>query len=215
MQHILFHELKYYFKNSHELVYIYGFYFLIILIIPMGLRQQLHVLPELAPSIVWLALISSITLGAAGLFQRDAESGVMELYQQLPQSLSGIVFAKWLAFYLASVLPLVALTPLILGLFGLPMGLGLHYGMGIAAGGACVSILASLAAAITIGLERARAVVLLMVIPLAVPAIVFGAEYLRHGDSLWQSQLLFLVAFSIFLLPIYCLCGAACIRASN
>lgn len=215
MVHILFHELKYYFKNLHEVIYIYGFFVLIMLVVPLGLRQQLHVLPELAPAVLWMAMTASIGLGAMQLFQRDAESGVLELYQQLPLSLGGAVLAKWLAFYIATTAPILASVPIILALFGLKLSLGVHYSLGLAAGASALTILASLAAAMTVGLERARAVLLLIVLPLAVPVIVFGSEYLRATGALWQPQLLFLTAFSVFLLPILYLAGPSCIRASN
>jgi len=215
MLYILSHELKYYFKNSHELLYIYGFYLLIMLIVPMGLQEQLNLLPELAPAIIWIAIMASIGLGAASLFQRDAESGVMELYQQIPMGLGQVVLGKWLAFYLATAMPIILFMPAIIMLFGLPVSHILHYAIGAATGTLAISILASLIAVITIGLERARAVSLLMLLPLAVPVMIFGSEYLRRTEALWQPQLLFMLAFSLFLLPILCLAGASCIRASN
>ena len=103
-------DLKYYFKNSHELIYIYGFYFLILLIFPMGMRGELHVLPELAPSLLMVALIASIGIGALGIFQRDAEQGLLEQYQQMPVGLGGIILGKWLAFAIATVLPIATLA---------------------------------------------------------------------------------------------------------
>lgn len=215
MFNILIHELKYYIKNIHELIYIYGFFVLIIYIVPMGLRQQLHVLPELAPAIIWMAMLASISLGAMPLFQRDADSGVLETYQQLPGGLGGVVLGKWLAFYLVTAIPMMAATPVILMLFKLPADWLLHYAIGAAAGALALSILASLAGAITAGLERARAVVLLIVLPLAVPVMIFGSEFLRHQGVLWQPPLMFMLAFSVFMLPILCLAGASCIRASN
>ena len=215
MFEIVSHELKYYFKNSHELIYIYGFFALLIFIFPMGLRQQLHVLPELAPSMIWLALVASIGLGAMNLFQRDADNGLWEIYLQLPHGLGGIVLGKWLAFYIATILPIITIIPLVLMLFGLPMFIAPHYMVGVLAGGGAISIIASLAAAIAVGLERARAVVLLMLLPLSVPVIIFGSQYLQSPAHLWQPSLMFLLAFSIFLLPILVIAGGSCIRASN
>ena len=100
-------------------------------------------------------------------------------------------------------------------LFGLPMFIAPHYMVGVLAGGGAISIIASLAAAIAVGLERARAVVLLMLLPLSVPVIIFGSQYLQSPAHLWQPSLMFLLAFSIFLLPILVIAGGSCIRASN
>lgn len=208
-------DLKYYFKNSHELIYIYGFYFLILLIFPMGMRGELHVLPELAPSLLMVALIASIGIGALGIFQRDAEQGLLEQYQQMPVGLGGIILGKWLAFAIATVLPIATLAPVVLLLFGLPAFVWKGYMVGLLASGTALSLVASLAAAIGVGLERARPVVLLLILPLAVPVVIYGSFYLQQPAQLWQPALLFLIAFSIFLLPILCLAGASCIRASN
>ncbi len=164
---------------------------------------------------LWIALTASMGLGALSLFQRDAESGVLELYQQLPFGLGQAVLGKWLAFYLANAMPLVISTPLLLALYGLPMELSLHYIVGAAAGAGALSLLSALAASITVGLERARAVVLLVLMPLSVPVIIFGSDYMRHTDALWQPQLMFLLALSVFLMPLLYLAGASCIRASN
>lgn len=215
MWHILSHELKYYFKNIHELIYIYGFFALILLIVPMGMRQHLHALPEFAPTMVWIAILASLGLGATNLYQRDAESGVLEIYQQLPTSLSGVVMAKFFGFTMVTALPIAASMPLIIALFGLPVEFMLHYIVGAMAGATVIAILANMAAAITVGLERARAIVLLILLPLAVPVVIFGSEYLRHTGQLWQPQLLFLLALSVFLLPLMAMAGASCIRASN
>lgn len=215
MGYLLHHELKYYFKNSHELIYIYGFFVLILLIIPMGMRQHLHALPEFAPTMVWIAILASIGMGAGTLYQRDADQGMLEAYQQLPTGLGAVVIAKFLAFTLVTAVPIAASMPIVLGLFALPGEFMLHYMVGALAGATVMAILANLAAAITVGLERARAVGLLILLPWAVPVVIFGSEYLRHTGQLWQPQLLFLVAFGIFLLPMLVLAGASCIRASH
>jgi heme exporter protein B len=212
---ILNHELKYYIKNFHELTYIYGFFILFMVVAPLGLRSDLHLLPEMAPSLLWLALLAGTSIGAMNMFQRDSESGIIELYQQLPVGLGGIILSKWLSFYIACVLPLIAAIPIYLALGRLPASHFPTYAIAIAAGGGALSILCCLAGVLTIGLERARAVLLLIILPLAVPVIIFGSYYLQHPYALWQPSLMFLLAFSVFLLPILCLAGASCIRASN
>lgn len=215
MSSIFLHELKYYFKNPSELIYIYGFFFLFIVIAPFGLRGELHLLPELSPILILLSLLASLSLGAQNLFQRDADSGVLELYQQLPTSLYSVVLGKWLAFALATLVPLVAAIPCYLALGGLPWAWFAPYSLALLAAGTAFSILCCLAGLLTVGLERGRAVSLLIVLPLSVPIIIFGSQYLQSPEPLWQSELTFLIAYSIFLLPLICLAGAGCIRASN
>lgn len=216
MLHILLHELKYYFKNAHELIYIYGFFVLIFLLFPMGMKGELHAMHELLPVMVSMAVMLSISLGAMPLFQRDVESGVMDTYQQLPLGLYAVVLGKWLAYYLAATLPLVLSLPAMLALAGTGQGALVHYAAGVVAMAAAISIIAALAAVITAGLDRARAIILLITMPIAIPVIIFASAYFRAaGEAVWQPSLMFLVAFSIFLLPCLCMAGAGCLKASN
>lgn len=215
MYPVLFHELKYYFKNIHEAIYIYGFYIIILIIVPLGLRQELHALPELAPAMVLAGLVSSIAMGAWHVFQRDAESGVLEQYQLTPRSLYGVVLGKWLAFYIANVVPMALAAPAVLLLFRLPMYVWPGYALGILAAGTNIALISTLAAVIGVGLERARALIFPMILPLVVPVIIFGSQYLQAPAQLWQPSMLFMCAFGIFLLPLLCLAGNGCIRAGN
>lgn len=212
---ILFHELKYYFKNWHEAIYFYGLFALVILLFPLGLKDHLHLLPELAPGVLLLGLVVMASLGAATVFQRDAESGILEVYQQLPSSLVPLVLGKWVAFYSMLLLPVAVFVPALLVLFQLPIRLLTAYWLAGAAGGAAISLIALLAAVVSVGLERARGVMLLMILPLMVPVIIFASVYLQAPAQLWQPALLFLLAYSLFLAPILALAGASCIRASN
>jgi heme exporter protein B len=213
MFRILQHEVKYYFKNLHEVIYFSCFFVLIALIVPMGLRQQLNLLPELGPIGLSIALLAATGLGAASLYQRDAESGMLETYQQLPDNLHGLVLAKWLAFYIAILLPCLIFLPAFLLLSAIPMEQWALYSKALAAEAAVLSILASLGAVITVGLERARAVMFLLVMPLSVPAVIFTCAYLQNPAE--AASISLVIAMSVFLLPILCLAGAGCIRASK
>ncbi len=214
---ILKNELKYYFKNYNEISYIYGFFVLLIWIIPLSLRQNSDVLHELAPATFWVAILTSISLGTMNLFQRDADSGTLEIYPQLSTSLYSVMLAKWLAFYLVILPPMLCIIPVFLGLEGAVTAEWPRYALAMAAGTAAISILSSLASVLTVGLERARAVTMVIILPLAAPIIIFGGDYLRQAatTSLWSPSLMFVIAFSIFLLPILCLAGASCIRQSQ
>ena len=107
MLSLLSHELKYYFKNSKEAIYIYGLFVSIVVLAPFGLHGGLGGLASIAPLILWIALATSISMGGIGLFQRDKESGALEYYQLLPVPLEALLLAKWLAFYIFITVPLL------------------------------------------------------------------------------------------------------------
>jgi heme exporter protein B len=214
MPHLLLHELNYYFKNFYELIYIYGFFAISLLIVPLGLNLEGDMLKTLHPALLILAVLMGIALGSTNLYQRDAEQGLLEQYQLTLPSLYGVILAKFIAFYLVISVPLLLILPALLSLAGVGLGAYTHYAAGLLATAAALTILCQLASVLTAGLERARAILMLLILPLAAPVMIFGSHYLRQPE-LWRPELLFLTAFSIFLLPLLCLAGSACIRASH
>ncbi|MES2983561.1 MAG: heme exporter protein CcmB [Pseudomonadota bacterium] len=212
---IFAHEVKYYFKNRVEAIYIYSYLISIILIVPFAVAPGEGQLQALAPLTLWIALASAVTLGGMGLFVRDHDQGRLEYYQLLPISLESLVFAKWAAFYLFILAPLLVVLPLAAMLFGIPASHIGHYAIGLAASAAALTMLTSLIAALMSGLEKAGAVLGLIVLPLTIPIMIFGTQYCRDFSTDWQSSLLFLLGFTVFFLPLTCIAGAYSIRAAN
>lgn len=215
MLSLLLHELKYYFKNTREAIYIYGLFVSIVVLAPFGLPSGLGGLAVLAPLILWIALATTVSLGGMGLFQRDKESGALECYQLLPVPLEALLLGKWLAFYGFILVPLLMLLPVAGLLLGVPPEGWLQLAIGLGVGAAALSLIASLASALMVGLEKAGAVLSLVVLPLSIPVMIFGAAYCQKLGQLWQPSLLFNLGFAALMLPIYCLAGASCVRASN
>ncbi len=215
MHEIFQHELKYYFKNKVEAIYLYSYFISIIVLFPFAMRYDSGKLQELATIALWIALASGIALGAAPLFRREAEQGRLDYFQLLPLSLEGIVAAKWAAFFLFITLPLLATLPIAGLLYNLsPHELG-REAVGLIAGAAGLSILSTLVAALTTGLEKAGSILSLIMLPLSIPLMVFGAAFCRSEGPFLQENLLFLAGFSLFMLPVMCIAGAYSIRAGN
>jgi heme exporter protein B len=212
---ILQHELKYYFKNKQEAIYLYSFLLSILLLIPFAMSAEESELQGLGVMSLWIALACAVALGAQGLYRRDHEQGRLEYYQLLPIALEGIVFAKWLAFYAFLLLPLLAALPMAGLLYGMSAATITHCAIGLMAGAAGLSMLSSLVAALTVGLEKAGAVLSLILLPLTIPLMIFGAAYCRDTTVLWHPNLIFLLGFSAFMLPVMCFAGAHSIRHSN
>lgn len=215
MNVLLKHELKYYIKNTKQLIYIYSFYISIILLIPFASKLQNYAFQELAVIALWVALASAITMGAGSLFKRDQDEGRLEYYQLLPTSLEGIVAAKWLGYLLFTLAPLWAAIPVAGVLFNLSGSQMLHEAIGLTAGAIVLSSIAALVAALTTGIEKAGAVLSLVILPLSIPVMIFGAEYCRETSVIWQPNLAFMLGFAVLMLPIMCLAGAYSIRAAN
>ena len=215
MRHILAHELKHYFKNKQELVYLYSYFISVIVIVPFALGGGTDKLQSLASVALWVALAGGLSLGAASLFRRDQEQGRLEYCQLLPVSLEALVAAKWCAFFLFFSIPLLASVPLAGLLYGLSAQQMVLQALGLVAGALSLSVVSVLIAALTNGLEKASAILSLIGLPLAIPVLIFGAQYGQESTSLWQSNLWFLLGYALFMFPVMCLAGACGIRASN
>lgn len=212
---MLKHELMYYFKNKQELIYLYSFFVSIILLVPLTLEVGNSQNQVLGVMSLWIALACTVSLGAQNLYKREYDQGRLEYLQMLPISMESVVAAKWFALYLFVCLPLVAALPVVGVLYQLEWEIVRHYAFGLLAGAAGLSILASLVSALTVGLEKAAGVTSLIMLPLSIPLMIFGAGYCRDISSDWQPGLLFLIAFSVFMLPVLCFAGRYAIRASN
>jgi heme exporter protein B len=212
---ILLHELKYYFKNKKEAIYIYSFFVSILLLIPFALTPEKSKLQEFGAMSLWVALACATAIAGQSLFARDHVQGRLEYYQLLPILMEGVVLGKWAGFFLFLLLPLLAALP-VAGLFyGIEPAALLHHAVGLVAGAAGFSILSCLVAALTTGLEKAGAVLSLILLPLSIPLMIFGAAYCQDISTLWQPELMFMLGFSAFFLPVLCFAGAYSIRNSN
>lgn len=212
---LFLHELKYYFKNKQEAIYIYSYFVSIFVLAPFAGSYDPSRLQSLAAIVVWIALASAIAMGAAGLFQRDQEQGRLEYYQLLPTSMEAVVLAKWLGFFLFISTPLLAAIPLAGLLYGLTGAQMLHYAVGLLTGALALTLISTTVAALTNGLAKAGAVLSLIVLPLSIPVLIFGAQYCLNDSQIIQPNLLFMLGFSGFMLPIMCFAGGYSIRASN
>lgn len=211
------HELKYYIKNINEAIQIYSYYISIILLVPFAFNADAIGAFSFAIPSLWVALTSGVALGALSLFKRDEEAGHLAYYQLLPMSLEWVVAGKWLAFLAFVLLPLYGCLPIA----GIVMHLSIdalwRCAIGLTAGAFGLTILSTLSAALLVGLEKAGALLSLILLPLTIPVLIFGAEYCRAdlGTNEPSANLLLLIGFACFMLPVMCLAGAASIRASH
>lgn len=209
------HELKYYFNNIKEAIYIYSYFISIMLLIPFANESQNASAPELAVLALWVALASGIAISAQNLFKRDYDVGLLEYFQLLPIGLERVVAAKWFAFFIFLLAPVLAALPIAALLMNLTSEQLLRCAMGLSAGALGLSVLATLTAALLAGLEKAGALLSLILLPLSIPILIFGAQFCRLVAGESAASIWLLVGFALFMLPIMCVAGAASIRASH
>ena len=188
-----------------------GFFLTVVVLLPLGLGPDLALLQRIAPGALWIALLLSVLLSAERIFQGDYEDGSLELFTLGPPALELVVAAKALAHWLTAGLPLAVAAPLLGFLLNLAPGLVLPLALSMAAGSIALSLLASLGAAVTVGLRRGGLLISLIVLPLYVPVMVFGVAASSGGETVPPFMILgAIVLLSVVVAPI---AGAAALRA--
>lgn len=152
-----------------------AFFVVALSMFPLGVGPEPQMLREIAPGIVWVCALLASMLSVNALFAGDLADGSLEQMLLAPQSPLALVAAKCCAHWLLTGLPLIACAPLAGLLFDLSgPALGVLV-VSLLLGTPILSLLGALGAALTLGLRSGGMLLILIVLPLATPALIFGA----------------------------------------
>lgn len=151
------------------------FFIIVVSLFPLGIGPEQQLLRTIAPGVVWVAALLASMLALGRTFGNDYQDGSLEQLMLGPQPLYLIVLAKVLAQWLVSEVPLVLVAP-VLGLqFGLSQNTLAVMTVSLLLGTPVLSLIGSIGAALTLGLRAANVLVALLVLPLYIPVLIFGA----------------------------------------
>ena len=177
------------------------FFMTVVAVIPFGVGPDLNLLSRIGPAILWIGALLAALLGLDRLFQAEREDGSLDLLLMQETPLVLTVFMKCLAHWLATGLPLVIASPL-LGLF---MNMD-ETAIGattltLLAGTPAITFIGAAGAAVAVALPRGGLLVSILVLPLAVPVLIFGvsASYAAVEDPApFLPPFLILMALTLF-----------------
>lgn len=155
---------------------------------PIGVGPELQMLRQMAPGVVWVCALLAAMLSVTQLFSSDAQDGSLEQMLLAPGWLISVVLGKVLAQWLASGLPLVLAAPLIGVLFDMHANAIAVMTATLLLGTPILSLLGALGAALTLGLRSGAALVFLLVLPLTIPALIFGTGAVGAIDAGLSAQ---------------------------
>lgn len=151
-----------------------GFFVVAAGLFPIGVGPEPQTLRQIGPGVVWVCALLAAMLSVTQMFASDHQDGSLEQMLLAPQSLTVLVIGKVLAHWLSSGVPLVVAAPLIGVLFDMSApGIGMMT-LTLLLGTPILSLLGAVGAALTLGLRSGAALVFLLVLPLTVPALIFG-----------------------------------------
>ena len=158
-----------------------AFFLLLAVLVPLGVGPEGDVLGRIAPGILWVGALLACLLSLDRIFALDFEDGSLDLLATAPIPLEGVVAVKALAHWLVTGLPLTLLSPVLGVLLNLSGPGYLWLVLSLALGTPALSLIGAFGAALTVGLKRGGLLLSLLVLPLYVPTLIFGAEAVRRG----------------------------------
>jgi heme exporter protein B len=161
-------------RRSDLLAHLF-FFVLVVSLFPLGVGPHAQLLREMAPGLLWVAALLASTLSLPRLFSADFADGTLEQLLLSAQPLPLITLGKVAAHWLVSGLPLLLLAPVLALQLGLPGGAGAVLWLSLLLGTPTLSLLGAIAAALTLGLRGGGLLASVLVLPLCVPVLVFGA----------------------------------------
>jgi len=160
-----------------------GFFIVAAGLFPIGVGPEPQMLREMAPGVVWVCALLAAMLSVTQMFASDHQDGSLEQMLLSAQPLLSVVMGKVLAHWLSSGVPLVLAAPLIGVLFDMRAASIGTLALTLLLGTPILSLLGGLGAALTLGLRSGAALVFLLVLPLTIPALIFGTGAVGAVDS--------------------------------
>jgi len=168
-------ELRLAIREPGEAATAVMFFVLAAILFPFGVGPEANLLARIAAGVLWVAALLAAMLSLERPFLGDYEDGNFEVLALSPLALSLVVAAKMLAHWLTTCIPLVAASPLLALLLDLGGGGYLALVAAMALGTPTVSLIGGVGAALTLGARRGGVLLSILVLPLLVPVLIFGA----------------------------------------
>jgi len=204
--YLLMRDLRLAFRSRHELANPLIFFILVVSLFPMAVTPTPAILQEMAPGVIWVSALLAVLLSLDRLFKQDYEDGSLDQLMLSPNPLMILVLAKVCAHWLLTGLPLVLIAPL-LGMFmSMPVEALPALIYSLLLGTPVLSLIGAIGVSLTVAVNRGGVLLSLIVLPLYIPILIFGAnavDVAMDGLSV-KGQLLFLgsvLALAVSLAP--------------
>ena len=204
------------FRRPGEWLQPLAFFLIVTLLFPLSLNPEPSLLRTLAPAALWVALLLASMLALDFLFREDGRDGTLEQFALSGQSFSMLLLAKTATHWLLTGLPLAIVGPLAAVSLGAPTSAMPGVLVSLLLGSVSLSLIGAIGAGLTLGLRRGGALLSLLLLPLSIPTLIFGARATQLailGDSA-AAPLYLLGALAVLALTLAPLAAAAAVRIS-
>lgn len=172
---IVWRDLMLAWRRRSDMLSTVFFFVIVVSLFPLGIGPETQLLRQIAPGVVWVAALLASMLSLGRLFSNDYHDGTLEQLLLTPQPLYLVVLGKTLAHWLVAEVPLVLIAPLVGLQFGLSTETLWVLLASLLLGTPVLSLIGSIGAALTLGLRGGGVLISILVLPLYIPALIFGA----------------------------------------
>jgi heme exporter protein B len=192
------------------------FYLIVASLFPLGVTPNPQTLATMAAGVIWVAALLATLLSLDSLFRSDFDDGALEQILLSPYPTTLLVLGKVSAHWLITGLPLLLVSPLLAVMMAVPTAAMGTLFVTLLLGTPVLSFVGAIGMALTVGLRRGGALLSLLVLPLYVPVLIFGANAVgASADGIpVTGQLYMLGAFLVLALTLAPLATAAALRIS-
>lgn len=168
-------DLRLALRQGGDAAVVVMFFVLAVILFPFGVGPEPNILARIAPGVIWVGALLASLLSLERLFLTDYEDGSLELLALSPLPLEAAVMAKIAAHWLVTGLPLILAAPVLALALNMPVeGFGALLA-GLAVGTPILSLIGAVGAGLTLGARRGGVLLSLLVLPLYIPVLIFGA----------------------------------------
>jgi heme exporter protein B len=213
---VIARDLKVSFRRRSDIVNPILFFVIVTALFPLGVGPEPATLRQIGPGIVWVAALLATLLSLDSMFRSDFDDGSLELFVLSPVSTTVIVQAKVIAHWLTTGLPIIIVAPLIALLLAIPGDALVVLLVTLLLGTPTLSLIGAIGVALTVGLGRGSGLLSLLVLPLYIPVLIFGAHAVDSAAAGLPAlgQIYFLGALFFLALTLAPLAAAAALKIS-
>lgn len=172
---ILRRDLMLALRRKSDLAQVIFFFAVVVTLVPLGVGAETNTLRAIAPGVVWVAALLAALLSLPRMFAADFADGTLEQMLVAAEPLPVIVFAKVIAHWLVTGVPMTVFAALFGVMFDLSLDVTLVLVASLAVGTPIMSFIGAIGAALTLGLRAGGVLTSLLVLPLYIPVLIFGS----------------------------------------
>ena len=170
-------------RHPSEVIHPVMFFVIVVALFPFGVGSDPLLLRTIGPGVIWVGALLATLLSLDALFRSDFDDGTLEQMALSGHPLTVLVLGKVFVHWCATGLPLLVVTPLLAGLLGITGEVQLTLLGALALGTPTLSLVGAVGTALTVGIRRSGLLLTLLVLPLYVPVLIFGASVALAAEA--------------------------------